>query len=218
MVTRNKWAAGLAAAAVIAATAWWATQHGPGQGNVASQGNGWDVIRPGGNAIEGDGAASSVSATLTADQVRIRLFRDGSLAGTEAAGDWCVNDGKLKPCLGLRQRFEYYILGVGEVSVQDLRTLVAVGLEILDHIVGHAGHQPRMVGLEAGGVLLAWVAHQHLVAQGRRAAHRGVDAELGRVAADHQAHHAALFQPGAQLGPQEGVCRGLAEQIGRAHV
>ena len=125
MVTRNKWAAGLAAAAVIAATAWWATQHGPGQGNVASQGNGWDVIRPGGNAIEGDGAASSVSATLTADQVRIRLFRDGSLAGTEAAGDWCVNDGKLKPCLGLRQRFEYYILGVGEVSVQDLRTLVA---------------------------------------------------------------------------------------------
>ena len=44
---------------------------------------------------------------------------------------------------------------------------VAVGLQLAHHIVRHAGHQPGLVGLEAGGVLLPRVADQYLVAQGR---------------------------------------------------
>jgi len=124
MVTRGKWAAGCAAAALIAASVYWSTQQGPGKGVVASGGNGWDIVKPGGNAPEGAAAASAAGALLSAEQVRTRLFRDGSLAGTEAAGDWCVTEGKLKPCLGLRQRFEYYILGIGEVTIDDLKVLV----------------------------------------------------------------------------------------------
>ena len=45
---------------------------------------------------------------------------------------------------------------------------VAVGLQLAHHIVGHAGYEAGVLGLEAGGVLLTRVAHQHLVAQGRR--------------------------------------------------
>ena len=61
----------------------------------------------------------------TPEQVRQRLFREGSFAGTEPAGEWCVTADKLlKPCKGLRGRFEYYILGLGEVSIAEIRGLV----------------------------------------------------------------------------------------------
>lgn len=53
-----------------------------------------------------------------------RLFEQGSLAGTEAAGDWCVNDARLHPCAALRERFDHYLLGLGEVSAAALRALV----------------------------------------------------------------------------------------------
>jgi lipase chaperone LimK len=125
MVTRGKLAAGIAVAALIAASAYWSTQHGPGRGVVATGENGWDIIKPDGGAAHGEAAASASAGLLTPDQVRTRLFRDGSLAGTEAGGEWCVTDKQLKPCLGLRQRFEYYILGIGEVTIDDLRVLAA---------------------------------------------------------------------------------------------
>jgi lipase chaperone LimK len=62
---------------------------------------------------------------MTLEQVRARLVIRGSLAGTEPAGDWCVSAGKLTPCAALRSRFEYYLLGLGEVSITAIRALVA---------------------------------------------------------------------------------------------
>jgi lipase chaperone LimK len=80
-----------------------------------------------GVAASGASAGSTTlgAATLTPEQVRTRLFKQGSLANTEAAGEWCVTaENLLKPCHGLRSRFEYYILGIGEVTISDIRALV----------------------------------------------------------------------------------------------
>jgi lipase chaperone LimK len=125
MVTRGKMAAGVAVAALIGAAAFWANQHHAGGPAPGAQGNGWDMVRSGDAPSGSDTPAVPQASALTPEQVRTRLFRDGSLAGTEASGDWCVTDAKLKPCLGLRHRFEYFILGIGEVTIQDLKVLVA---------------------------------------------------------------------------------------------
>lgn len=102
----------------------WASQ--PRQPTSAEQGDAsaspWGMLRPGAAAPND---APARSALLSPDDVRARLFRDGSFAGTEPAGDWCVASGQLKPCAALRQRFEYFILGLGEVTIEDLRGLVA---------------------------------------------------------------------------------------------
>jgi lipase chaperone LimK len=76
-------------------------------------------------AQEESAPASAPVAAMTADQVRNKLFKEGSFAGTEPAGDWCVTNARLQACPELRKRFEYYILGVGEVGINDIRTLVA---------------------------------------------------------------------------------------------
>ena len=58
--------------------------------------------------------------------VRGRLLHGGSFKGTQVAGAWCVSTSRvLTPCPDLRTRFEYYLLGLGEVRVDELRTLVA---------------------------------------------------------------------------------------------
>lgn len=90
-------------------------------GQGAGQG-GWGMIRP--DAAEAPAPTEAASQALTAEQARARLFQQGSFKGTEPAGNWCVGAGQLTPCAELRTRFEYYFLGLGEVSVQDLRTLV----------------------------------------------------------------------------------------------
>ena len=124
METRSKWAAGLGLAALALATVFWTSRHG-GLISTSAQGDrGWGVLPADAPTAAAANEGAQPAANLTADQVRNRLFREGSLAGTEAGGDWCVADAQLKPCLGLRQRFEYYILGVGEVTLADLRVLV----------------------------------------------------------------------------------------------
>lgn len=93
----------------------------------------WQRVWGGSDVIEFQGqkgglqSASLLAATSearTPEQVRVRLFKEGSFAGTEPAGDWCVSHDKLKPCAGLRQRFEYYVLGLGEVSAEEMRGLI----------------------------------------------------------------------------------------------
>lgn len=59
-----------------------------------------------------------------ADPARHRLFVQGSLAGTEPAGGWCAGAGRLQPCAALRERFDYYLLGLGEVDGAALRAMV----------------------------------------------------------------------------------------------
>jgi len=116
--------AGGAALAVLLgmASLWRAAPEPPGDRRPGSA-DGWAMVTPG-IAADGEAGAPGRTAPLSVEEVRQRLFRSGSLAGTEAAGDWCVSQSQLQPCVGLRHRFEYYILGLGEVTVDALRMLV----------------------------------------------------------------------------------------------
>lgn len=129
MNTRTKLGALALGIVVLGFAGWqhWAARNtaptGASGAGGATGAGGWSMIRPGGeDAAPGPLA---VAGQLTPDQVRDRLFRHGSFAGTEPSGNWCITEGKLKACPGLRQRFEYYILGLGEVRIEDLRALVA---------------------------------------------------------------------------------------------
>lgn len=109
----------------LGASALWMTQRGTdGSGGSSSAGgSGWGMIGATSDTAPQEGAASSKA--MSPDQVRNRLFKEGSFAGTEPSGDWCVASAKLSPCPDLRKRFEYYILGLGEVTIEDIKVLVA---------------------------------------------------------------------------------------------
>lgn len=126
MQMRGWMVAGAVVLALGGAAAWFAKGGLPGVGQSADQGgkaSGWDMI----GAIPGDDGVQRPNAVqaLTPEQVRHRLFKEGSFAGTEPAGDWCVVSARLTPCGELRKRFEYYILGLGEVTIEDIKALVA---------------------------------------------------------------------------------------------
>jgi lipase chaperone LimK len=128
MQVRGMRAAGLLAA-VIGAGSLVLWQRAPDvveqvMGRSVAQGSkGWHLLGGGKEATTG-GAPSSASLR-TPDQTRLRLFKEGSFAGTEPAGSWCVaDDKKLRPCADLRSRFEYYVLGLGEVTIEDIRGLI----------------------------------------------------------------------------------------------
>jgi len=102
-------------------------QRQSAEGDAAASGpgaktSGWSMI---GAGQEDASAVVAPQSALTPDQVRTKLFKEGSFAGTEPAGEWCVASAKLSPCTELRKRFEYYILGLGEVAIDDIKTLVA---------------------------------------------------------------------------------------------
>ncbi|MFT3858901.1 MAG: hypothetical protein QM742_15845 [Aquabacterium sp.] len=65
------------------------------------------------------------SPAMTPEQVRSRLFEQGSLSGTVPPGSWCVQEGALSPCAELRKRFEYYLLALGDVQIGEIRRLIA---------------------------------------------------------------------------------------------
>lgn len=139
-VRRWTWLAGVLA--VLALAAGW-VRHGGGLPQASpsaapASAQGWALP---GTATDDPWPAPSVAA-LTPEQVRARLFRNGSFQGTEPAGDWCVDHGTFKACAGLRKRFEYYLLGLGEVSVSDIKALVAdearraLGDELAGRVMG----------------------------------------------------------------------------------
>ena len=128
MQVRAKWVAIMVVAVVILFGAW-LTQRGDGEGGVRLLGGGGGHGQSDGWGLSGSDApapqAAEVSTVRSPDQVRNRLFKEGSFAGTEPSGEWCVTPDKLlKPCKGLRGRFEYYILGLGEVTIAEVRGLV----------------------------------------------------------------------------------------------
>ena len=72
-----------------------------------------------------DRTSAAPMPARSAEEVRALLFKKGTLQGTEAAGEWCVTAShQLQPCQGLRSRFEYYLLGLGQVSIDDIRLLI----------------------------------------------------------------------------------------------
>jgi lipase chaperone LimK len=120
-------AGGVALALAVAGA--WLSKRGSAEGDAAQAGanggaSGWGMISAS-NDAPGAGAPQAPGPALTPEQVRNRLFKEGSFAGTEPAGDWCVQAGQLKACPELRKRFEYYILGLGEVTIDDIKALVA---------------------------------------------------------------------------------------------
>ncbi len=121
-----KWAiaSGLAVAVAVGTLYMYRQQtQGSGQASApaSSASNAWAEAASG----AGEGHIAAAPQIRTPEQTRNRLFKEGSLAGTEPSGDWCVGaDQQLKPCEGLRTRIEYYLLALGEVSVQDIRALI----------------------------------------------------------------------------------------------
>ncbi|MFZ5529392.1 MAG: lipase secretion chaperone [Pseudomonadota bacterium] len=131
MQVRIKWMVVSLAAVALLVGAWMVQRGGAEVGGVRlldggeaghGQANGWGL---GGGDASPAVAVPQAEQVRTPEQVRQRLFREGSFAGTEPSGEWCVTTDKLlKPCKGLRGRFEYYILGLGEVSIAEIRGLI----------------------------------------------------------------------------------------------
>lgn len=121
------WMVAAAVGVVLTAGAGWAwLQDRAGQDAASAQaGDGWGMIRSG-VGTDGQAAAdgNAQGAALSAAQVRHKLFKEGSFAGTEPHGEWCARGENLQPCAGLRGRFEYYLLAIGEVPLAAIRTLV----------------------------------------------------------------------------------------------
>lgn len=112
-------------ALILGASAFWVTHRGADNAGATGSGAGagWNMIGASSDAPSSEGASQAKS--MTPEQVRNKLFKEGSFAGTEPSGDWCVMSARLTPCGDLRRRFEYYILGLGEVSIEDIKVLVA---------------------------------------------------------------------------------------------
>ncbi|MDI1260674.1 lipase secretion chaperone [Aquabacterium sp.] len=124
---RKTWIVGVAATLVVGG-AWLLWQQGAvtppnGSSPLHTESESTWRIADAGRAL-GLVAAKSTPTARSPDEVRKRLFKDGSFAGTEAAGNWCIADKKLKPCGELRSRFEYYVLGLGEVTIEEIRGLI----------------------------------------------------------------------------------------------
>ena len=127
MQVRGMWATGLLAVVIgVGSVVLWQRSStetsATGQQGVHRETKGWGFI--GGAKDTAASAAAAAAQVRTPDQVRVRLFKEGSFAGTEPAGSWCVSDQKLKPCPELRSRFEYYVLGLGEVTIEEIRGLI----------------------------------------------------------------------------------------------
>ncbi len=125
MQANVKWFVGVSAAFLLAAGVWVA-QKGHLSGEAAPQATGseagTDAWRLAGQASN---EAKPVGVARSAEAVRDRLFKEGSFAGTRPPTDWCVTtDLQLKACPDLRGLFEYYILGLGEVTIEDIRLLI----------------------------------------------------------------------------------------------
>lgn len=125
MQANVKWFAGVSAALLLAAGVWM-SQKGGLSGDVAPSATeseagaeAWRMAGQSGNS------AATTSTVRSADAVRNRLFKEGSFAGTRPPSEWCVStDLQLKACEDLRGLFEYYILGLGEVTIQEIRLLI----------------------------------------------------------------------------------------------
>ncbi|AKJ26803.1 lipase secretion chaperone [Caldimonas brevitalea] len=128
--TRRRVAARLAAGALASALAvvagwWWLAPSDPvppvqDKGAPVGRATGFSVMAAGSG---GHAASAAVEAPLA--QIERRVFERGSLRGTTPDGDWALDaQGQLRPGLGLRRRFDYYLSAHGEVSVDDIGRLM----------------------------------------------------------------------------------------------
>lgn len=126
--SKKRWLPIALAAAVCATIGLlhWATSehHTTAHTQAASA---WAWLQP---EVGRGSAPTPPNAPHTADAVRpphvLRaVLQAGSFAGTRPRGSWCINGvGALEPCMGLRERFEYHINGLGEITEAEVRSLI----------------------------------------------------------------------------------------------
>jgi len=127
---QGRWLGLLAVGVVMTLLAWWALQaEAPAAGppsDLPPAASPTGRVAPSTLSRHPEPLAAGVSSLHS---VRTRLFVKGSLAGTDLAGGWCVGPGPegtevLQPCPDLHRRFDHYLLGTGEVTAMELRSLL----------------------------------------------------------------------------------------------
>lgn len=77
----------------------------------------WSLMGAGGDADALDKIASGKAPMRELEKIRAMVMADPLIAQTQVAGSWAVDaNGKLKPDLALRKRFEHYLLALGQVA------------------------------------------------------------------------------------------------------
>lgn len=127
-LTPTQTVACLATATALAGAGWIVQRSyqdgGPGV-LLASRGGGWSLLGAGKNATPA--APVPTPSTKDLQMLRSTVFGEGGVVALiRPPGDWPVDArGQLMPSVVLRQRFDYYLSGLGQASVADVRTLLA---------------------------------------------------------------------------------------------
>jgi lipase chaperone LimK len=87
------------------------------------------AAEPAAAASAAQAGATGTAADRPLAQIEQALFAKGSLRGTEAPPWGVGRDQPLKPNRALRDRFDYYLLALGEASLSELTALVSAHAE-----------------------------------------------------------------------------------------
>lgn len=127
-VKRPRWAwIGLSAAVLAGGLVWvgqqWARPSSVGM-TLAGHRT-WSMVGIA-NEVESTASASvPKGAVRSLSGIRAAVFGDPLISQTQPAGNWCVEpEGHLRPNLALRQRFEYYLLALGNATPDEIRVLI----------------------------------------------------------------------------------------------
>lgn len=132
-----KWALSAVVVAVLGGALWLSGSiYQPGGGvkladseaNLSLMGAGKGADGPAGAAqINAAGASNPAHATRPVDEVRDLLYSTPSFKGSPIDGDCLVDaSGHLKPDIELRRRFDYFLRDQSEVTIPEIRSLLAV--------------------------------------------------------------------------------------------
>lgn len=173
----RRWGWVAAPAAIAAASAvWWPASTGPTSGPSPrpEAGPSWlEALPPpgsGGTATEGAGVMSSRTPAQLDEALRVK----GSLRGVDLPPWGSVRGQALKPNRALRDRFDFYLLAMGEASLQELGKLM------------HS-HAEQDLGPElATGIYAIW--ERYLQLQSHRFVHAANPADLASMQAALQEH------------------------------
>lgn len=141
-----KWAWSVVALSVLAGALWLTGklyqplgEPRPGVKLADSESN-LSLLGAGKTASDAGGAGAAVAgpAGRTPDEVRDRLYATPMFKGSQPDGA-CLTDaaGQLKPDIALRRRFDYYLRDQSEVTLPEIRSLLAVD--------GCPGQRPAVV-------------------------------------------------------------------------
>ncbi len=120
--TKTVWAALATLAALLGAAGWWAAQPGQPPGTHPPVASTSATSGDTGTGTETQGAADRAAATIAP----ALALAGTSLRGTEMDGDWGIDaNGRFRPTLALRQRFDYHLSLQGELSTPEITRLVA---------------------------------------------------------------------------------------------